>query len=143
MSEDKRRALTEITLAVMNLLDAWELSTKEMQAILCLPENCRARAFHKFREGEEAFPDDPDTLRRARYLLRIADALRTTYPRNPKMSGRWIKQAHRRFGRRTPLSMILEGGEGGLVAVLSELDCTFSWDLTGSQPVGYQPKRAF
>jgi hypothetical protein len=139
MSDDKQLALTDITLAVMKLLDAWELSVKEMQTILCLPANCRARAFHKFREGEETFPDAPDTLRHAGYLLRIADALRTTYPLNPKMSSRWIKQMHRRFGRRTPLSIILEDGEGGLVAVLSELDCTFSWDLTGSKPTGYQP----
>ena len=84
-------------------------------------------------------PDDPVVLRRARYLLRIADALRTTYPRNPRMSGRWVRQGHRRFGRRSPLSMILRDGESGLIAVLSELDCTFSWDLTGSTSSGYTP----
>jgi hypothetical protein len=28
---------------------------------------------------------------------------------------------------------MLEGGDSGLIAVLSELDCTFSWDLTGSK----------
>lgn len=133
MSDEKHQAQIQITQAVMDLLDAWQLETKEMQAILLLPENVRARAFQKFREGHEALPETPETLRRARYLLRIADALRTTYPRNPKMVGRWIKQGHRRFGRRTPLSMILEGGESGLIAVLSELDCTFSWDMTGSK----------
>jgi len=137
MSDEKEQAMMQVTQSVMRLLDSWELNTKEMQAILCLPENVRARAFNKFREGNTAFPDEPDTLRRAQYLLRIAEALRTTYPRNPQMSGRWIKQAHRRFGRRTPLSIILNDGEGGLVAVLSELDCTFSWDLTGSKSTGY------
>jgi hypothetical protein len=135
MSDDQLQARLQITQAVMGLLDSWELDTEQMQNILCLPSNVRARAFHKFREGDEAFPDDETTLRRASYLLRIADALRTTYPRNPKMSGRWIKQAHRRFGRRTPLSIIMQDGEGGLIAVLSELDCTFSWDLTGSKPM--------
>jgi len=133
MEQQQEQALIQITQAVMGLLDEWSLDTKEMQAILLLPENVRARAFQKYRDGREGFPDDTDTLRRARYLLRIADALRTTYPRNPRMAGRWIKQRHRRFGRRTPLSMILDGGEGGLIAVLAELDCTFSWDLTGSQ----------
>ena len=132
-TQDKQEALRQITQAVMGLLDAWELNTEQMQAMLMLPNDVRARAFQKYRDGREVLPDSPDTLRRANYLLRIADALRTTYPCNPRMSGRWVKQPHRRFGRRTPLSIILNGGEGGLVAVLSELDCTFSWDLTGSK----------
>jgi len=58
--------------------------------------------------------------------------LRTTYPCNPEMAGRWIRMRHRRFRNKTPLHMLLNEGETGLIAVLSELDCTFSWDLTGS-----------
>jgi hypothetical protein len=138
-TQDKQEALRQITQAVMGLLDAWELNTEQMQAMLMLPNDVRARAFQKYRDGREVLPDSPDTLRRANYLLRIADALRTTYPCNPRMSGRWVKQPHRRFGRRTPLSIILNGGEGGLVAVLSELDCTFSWDLTGSKNTSCGP----
>ena len=139
MSEiEQKQALGDITRAVMGLLDAWELETREIQGVLCLPENVRARALNKFREGTDVLPDDPETLRRAGYLLRIADALRTTYPLNPRMSGRWVRQGHRRFGRRSPLSMILRDGESGLIAVLSELDCTFSWDLTGSKSMGYR-----
>lgn len=138
-SDEQKQILIQLTQAVMGLLDEWQLDTKEMQQILLLPENVRARAFQKFRDGNDTFPVEDKVMRRARYLLRIADALRTTYPRNPKMAGRWVKQRHRRFGRRTPLSMILEGGEGGLIAVLSELDCTFSWDLTGSKATTYRP----
>ncbi len=138
-AHDKREALMQITQAVMRLMDAWELDTRQMQALLTLPPTVRARAFQKFRDGKEVLPDETEVLRRAGYLLRIADALRTTYPRNPRMSGRWIKQGHRRFGRRSPLSIILEGGEGGMIAVLSELDCTFSWDLTGSKGISYRP----
>ena len=89
----------------------------------------------RYRRCESSLPDDPETLKRAKYLLRIADALRTAYPMNPRMSARWIHQGQRRFGRRTPLSMILEDGETGLVAVLSELDCTFAWDCSGSKAV--------
>lgn len=133
MSEEKQQALADITRVVMQLLDSWKLETAEMQALLCMPKEIRSRTFHKFREGQASFPDDPNVLRRANYLLRISDALRTTYPRNPEMAGRWIRQGHRRFGKRTPLTIMLEGGDGGLVAVLSELDCTFSWDLTGSK----------
>jgi hypothetical protein len=133
MSENKQQALEQITRAVMQLLDGWKLETAEMQNLLCMPKEVRARSFHKFREGQMTFPDHPDVLRRANYLLRISDALRTTFPRNPEMSGRWVRQGHRRFGKRTPLAIMLNGGEGGLIAVLSELDCTFSWDLTGSK----------
>lgn len=132
MSETKQQALEDITRMVMQLLDSWKLETAQMQVLLCMPKEIRSRSFHKFRDGQMAFPDDPNVLRRASYLLRISDALRTTYPRNPEMSGRWIRQGHRRFGKRTPLTIMLDGGEGGLIAVLSELDCTFSWDLTGS-----------
>ena len=131
---------TQITQAVMALLDEWQLGVDEMQQLLLLPSNVRARAFQKFREGHEAFPDEENTLRRANYFLRIADALRTTYPRNPKMAGQWVKMRHRRFRNRTPLQMIFEGGEMGLVAVLSELDCTFSWDMTGSKATTYTPQ---
>ncbi len=137
MQDVKQQALTDITRAVMNLLDGWKLDIREVQAILALPPDVRGRTFARFRDGSAALPDDPAILRRASYLLRIADSLRTTYPLNPEMSGRWIRQPHRRFGRRSPLTIILDDGESGLIAVLSELDCTFSWDLTGSKPVTY------
>ena len=131
---------TQITQAVMALLDEWQLGVDEMQQLLLLPSNVRARAFQKFRDGHETFPEEENTLRRANYLLRIADALRTTYPRNPRMAGQWVKMRHRRFRNRTLLQMIFEGGEMGLVAVLSELDCTFSWDMTGSKATTYTPQ---
>jgi len=139
MIEQQQKALGEITQAVMSLLDSWKLDTGEIQAVLCLQKNVRARALNKFRDGSDVLPDDPEVLRRAGYLLRISDALRTAYPMNPRMSGRWVRQGHRRFGRRTPLSIILSDGESGMIAVLSELDCTFSWDLTGSTATGSRP----
>lgn len=134
MTDVKKSALADITRTVMAIFDSWGLETKEMQTLLALPENVRARAFNKFREGSASFPAETDVLRRAQYIIRIGDALRTTYPRNPRMGERWIRQRHRRFGGRTPLSVILNGGERGMVSVLSEVDCTFSWDLTGSKP---------
>jgi len=136
MSAETQQALTDITTATMRILDGWKLETAEMQEILCMPNDVRARSFRRFRDGAVAFPNDPVVLRRAQYLLRIADSLRTSYPRNPEYSNHWIRRPHRRFGRRTPLAIILGHGESGLIAVLSELDCTFSWDLTGSSIAG-------
>jgi hypothetical protein len=138
MEPKKRRALGDLTQAVMDLADAWGLQTREIQEMLALPDKVRARSFQQFREGRAVFPDDPEVLRRANYLLRISESLRTSFPRNPEMGGRWIRQPHRRFGRRSPLSIILGSGESGFIAVLSEVDCTFSWDLTGSKAVSYR-----
>lgn len=134
MSEDKQ-VLADVTRSVMFLLDSWRLSPDQMKDILALPSSVRSRTFIRYREGEMTFPDDPDVLRRSHLLLRIADAIRTAYPMNPRMSERWVHQKQRRMGGRTPMMMILESGEEGLVSVLSELDCTFSWDLTGSKAV--------
>jgi hypothetical protein len=128
----KQQAIGDLSRAVVSLLESWGMNTQDMQNMLCLPDNYRARKFNKLREGNEVLPDDERVLRRAGYLLRISDALRTTYPCNPEMGGRWIRMRHRRFRQKTPLDMILKEGETGLIAVLSELDCTFSWDLTGS-----------
>jgi hypothetical protein len=133
-TEAQAAALKQITRAVVALLDSWRLQTSEMQQLLALPPNARTRMFNKYRDGNALLPNDPVVLRRAMYLLRIKDALRTTYPRNPKMSERWIRQPQRRFGRQTPLSMILDQGENGLIQVLCEVDCTFSWDMSGSSP---------
>ena len=138
MSNTEQQSLVDLTKAVINVLDTWKLQTSEMQQLLGLPDNIRARAFQKYREGREQLPNDELVLRKAAYLIRIEDALRTTYPRNPFMGGRWIRQKHRRLGGQTPLSMILESEnqEASLIAVLSELDCTFAWDMTGSKHYG-------
>ncbi len=136
MSETaKQQALADITRAVMQVLDNWKLDTETMRQVLAMPDDVRGRAFAKFREGTATFPSDPKVLRRCEYVLRIADALRTAYPVNPKMGGRWIHQRQKRFGGRTPISMILEDGETGLAVVLGEVDCTFAWDCTGSKAV--------
>jgi hypothetical protein len=128
LTEDERMLLTRNT---MEVLDDWALQTREMMALLDMPETVKVRNFARFRE-DTPFPDDPRVLKRIHYLLRIADALRTTYPTNPQMRTRWVRQANSRFGRRTPLAMMLDG-ESGLVAVLAHLDCTYAWDLTGSK----------
>ena len=121
-----------VTRATMSILDSWRLGVDEMRTLMGLPENVRARSFQKFR-SHEPFPDDPEVQRRADYVMRIAGALHTSFPTNSSMGWRWLRQRHRRFGR-TPLAVLMEDGEAGLVAVLAELDCTFSWDQSGSKP---------
>lgn len=123
---------TNITQGVMHMLDDWGLSARDIIKILDLPGSVRARNITRFREGEP-FPWGPPVERRVDYLLRISDALRTYFPRNPEMRSIWMRRGNRKFGRRAPLAVMVEGGESGLISVLSYLDCTYAWDLTGSK----------
>ena len=91
------KSLASLSSTVVSLLESWALDSKDMQNLLCLPESYRARKFNKLREGNEVLPNDETVLTRAGLLLRISEALRTTYPLNPEMAGRWIRMKHRRF----------------------------------------------
>jgi hypothetical protein len=123
--------LPQLTRATMKVLDSWALEADQIRALLAIPDKIRNRAFLHFR-NETPFPDDEIVKRRAQYILRIAEALRTTFPTNPNMAARWLRQGHRRFGQRTPLSVMLED-ENGLISILAQVDCTFAWDQSGSK----------
>ena len=121
-----------LTRRTMDLLEGWGLGAKEIIRILCLPETVKARAGARFRK-DEPFPEHPDVDRRVAYLMRIEAALHTYFPRNPEMRTLWVKRGNRQFGKRSPVAVMVEGGERGLAIVLSHLDCTFAWDQTGSK----------
>jgi hypothetical protein len=120
-----------ITQGVMHMLDDWGLTASDIIKILDLPGSVRARNVARFRD-DLPFPDEPQVLKRVDYLLRISDALRTYFPRNPEMRSVWMRRGNRKFGRKAPLAVMVEGGESGLISVLSHLDCTYAWDATGS-----------
>ncbi|MCP4994695.1 MAG: DUF2384 domain-containing protein [Gammaproteobacteria bacterium] len=129
MTDRTPEALLALTKETMAILDSWKLATEHMRSLLGLHEKVGARIFQKYRV-HQAFPDsDPEVLRRAGYIIRIDQALGTTYPTNPAMGQRWLKQKHRRFGC-APMSLMVNDGVNGLIYVLAELDCTFGWELT-------------
>ena len=119
------------TQKVMNALDEWGLSGEQILAVLDLPKTERSRHLTKYRK-DTPFPDDEKVASRVTFLLGIIDALRTTYPRNLQMGARWMAAPHVRLNNRCPLQAMLEDGETGVVAVLSELDCAYAWELSGS-----------
>lgn len=119
------------TKKVMDALDEWGLSGEQILAVLDFPENERTRHLAKYRK-DTPFPDDEKVTTRVKFLLGIIDALRTTYPRNLQMGARWMAAPHVRLQNRCPLQAMLEDGETGVVAVLSELDCAYAWELSGS-----------
>jgi len=119
------------TQKVMNALDEWGLSGEQILAVLDFPKTERSRHLAKYRK-DTPFPDDEKVACRVTFLLGIIDALRTTYPRNLQMGARWMASPHVRLQNRCPLQAMLEDGETGVVAVLSELDCAYAWELSGS-----------
>jgi hypothetical protein len=120
-----------ITQGVMNLLDSWGLHAEEMMSLLDI--NGKARHMAQYRQNK-ALPDSPEVMKRIEYLVRINDALRTTYPTNPGMGKRWLRQRNHLFNQRSPLSMMMGDGKEGMVYVLCRLDCTYAWELSGSKP---------
>lgn len=133
LNPEERQGLTR---AVMELLDEWGLGSAQQVAVLDLPGKVGARMLRRYHENTP-FPDTPEVNRRIGYLLKIADALRTTYPRNARMGTRWMKQRHRRLRNHTPLNLMVESGESGMALVLAQLDCVYAWDLSGSDPAPY------
>ena len=121
-----------LTRRIMALLEGWGLGASDTLVLLQLPDSNKARNLSRFRE-EDCFPDDPSVNRRLAYLVRIEDALHTYFPRNPEMRHIWVKRANKQFNKRSPIAVMVEDGESGLIAVLSHLDCTFAWDMTGSK----------
>jgi len=117
----------EITRHIMRVLDEWELPGKEIIKLLVLPRKIRLRNLDRFREGE-AFPESIETMERIEHIAGIADALRTSFPRNAHMGILWMRTPHRRFQNQPPLAILSEQGLNGLRMVRSELDCAFSWD---------------
>lgn len=119
-----------ITQMTMRLMDDWGLEAKQIIKVLGLPNNIRTRHLDKFRNGD-AFPSSEATQRRIEHIAGIADALRTSYPRNMHMASRWLNTPHRRFKNNTPLATMV-ASEAGLLEVRSELDCAYAWDKSGS-----------
>lgn len=131
---DSRLGMAErlaITRGTVNLLESWGLRAEEMMALLDL--GGKSRHFAQYRYNTP-FPEEPGLMRRIEYLVRIDDALRTTYPTHPGMGKRWLRQRSHKFNRQSPLSMMLGDGERGMIYVLARLDCSFAWDLSGSKP---------
>jgi len=120
------------TQKVMNALDDWGLTGEQILFLLDLPETERSRHLAKYRK-DTPFPENEKVACRVKFLLGIIDALRTSYPRNLQMGARWMAAPHVRLQNRCPLQAMLEDGEQGVVAVLSELDCAYAWELSGSK----------
>lgn len=120
-----------LTRSIIGLLESWGIGASEQIAILALPDDITARHMRRY-QMDTPFPDDPDVLERIEHLIGIADALRTTFPRNPQMGPLWMHRRNKHFRRRTPVALMVEDGLAGVIAVRTHLDCSFAWSTSGS-----------
>ena len=128
MSEAER---LELTRGILNMLDDWEVDAKDQLTLLGL-NDFPAREVKRLRDSRP-LPDDPEVMQRVEHLISIADALRTTYPFSRRMGKLWMHKPNRKFRQRTPIAMMVEDGIVGMISVRSYLDCSFSWDMSGSK----------
>jgi len=125
----------EITRIIMNILDQWRVPLAAQAVLLGMPAGTKPRAMKRYHEGQAALPDQGDTWQRVRQIAGIAEALRTTYPRNPAMGGVWLNRRNHRFDGRSPLQSMLEDGLNGMLAVHMHLDCSYDWFMDERQAV--------
>ena len=128
MTADQR---VEFTRQMMQLLDSWGTTGDDKIVLLGLPDDMRSRKLEKFRK-DEPFPDNDTVNEHLEHLVGIADALRTSFPRNVEMCALWMQQPHKRFDNQTPISVMTSKGLRGLVQVRAQLDCSFAWNASGS-----------
>jgi len=110
----------------MRLLDEWQIRGMDQLTLLALPDKVKSRQLRQYHEGTP-FPDSSELDQRIEHLAGIADALRTTYPRNNMMGKFWLNQDNHRFNNRSPLSVMLNDGMEGLETVRAHLDCAWDW----------------
>ena len=123
LSSDDR---VELGRMVLNTLDEWEIKGSDQVIMLAFPEGMPSRKLQKYL-NDTPLPDDPVLLKRVEHLLGIADALRTTFPRNANIGLLWLKQPCKRLRRRRPIEIMIEDGLEGLITVRTHLDCSFGW----------------
>lgn len=112
---------------IIQLLDNWNIDSANQIAFLSLPEKTPLRAIRKYRQNTP-FPESEELNEKIEHIIGIADALRTTFPRNAQMGSQWMNKPHRRFEGRTPINLMLEEGVKGFITVRSQLDCAFAWE---------------
>lgn len=127
MSDFDHETQQRRTREVLHIIAEWKVPSAAQPGLLGLPEDVRYRHLDRYR-GDEPLPDETDIQQRIDHLLGIADALHTTYPRNPNMGPLWLSSGCRQFGGRKPMAILLEDGLAGLEQVRSHLDCSYEWE---------------
>ncbi|MCK5727571.1 MAG: DUF2384 domain-containing protein [Thiotrichaceae bacterium] len=128
MKKYDKEKLLEVTGQVIAYLDQWKISADDIINILGL--DIKTRHLPQYRKMEKSLPDTEETYYRVDHVVGIADALRTSYPFSDQMRVLWLHKPHRRFGKKSPMSVILQEGVDGLMRVRIEVDCAYGWAIS-------------
>lgn len=107
-----------------NILDSWECSAEEAQAILGL----KPRTYYEWRKHPPANPDR-DKLERVSYVLGIWKSLRLLFPSNDAYK-RWprLQNTAPLFNGSTPMQMMKAGQISDLYRIRAWLDGWRGWN---------------
>lgn len=130
MTEFSGQQMQALTYTVLDCMDEWKISAEETLSLLGLSDSIRPRQLNAYRNGSSTFPPEPEVLQRIDHITGITDALRTTFPFSNQMRVMWLQKPHRRFQKRTPLSVMLDEGANGLQKVRVEVDCTYGYAIS-------------
>jgi len=130
MNSLTERDRLELGRMVFNILEEWGVSATDQALMLALSGAASGSNLQCYQD-DTPLPDDPDVMLRVEHLLGIADALRTTFPRNQQIGVHWLQQPCKRLRRRRPMDIMREDGLSGLITVRTHLDCSFAWRESG------------
>lgn len=116
-----------LTKKVMTMLDDWGVSHENKILLLDLPPEIKTRNMRRFYI-DRPLPENKQVIQRLEHLLGIADAIRTSYPRNGEMAAFWLNKKNQRFENKTPLDFMLQGGTQQVIAIRAHLDCAWDWN---------------
>ena len=118
LGHDEKAALTR---SVLEVLDAWEITREQQCRLLGMTAPDAGRRWRRYRLGTP-LPDDPEIWIRVAGLLRLANALRQLFPHSAPSANLWVTTPRAKFGNKTPLELMLDGGTAAISRVERSLD---------------------
>jgi len=118
LTHDEKVALTR---AVLGVLDAWGIGRDDQCRLLGLRQPGSAKLLRRYRLAT-ALPDDREVWVRVALLLRLSNSLGQLFPHSEVSANLWVTTPRAKFGRKTPLDLMLAGGVEGIAQVERSLD---------------------
>ena len=132
MNKLSNEEISRQSIALITVLDNWGVSNAQKVVMLALPSGTKPRAILRYQQGA-SFPVDEVIQERIEHFFGIAEALRLAYPRNSQGGELWLKRPNKHFNQRTPLSVMIEDGLAGIIAVRMRIDCSYDWFIDEQQ----------
>ncbi len=117
--EERPSRLTGPIQFVLKLLEVWNLPREHTFKLLGLGNQDQSRV-ERFLRGEEPLQDE-NIRNRIAHLVWIRATLYSLF-QDLETENDWLREAHKLLDNRSPLSLLLEGSDAGLLAVRDYVD---------------------